>query len=402
MPNGVATSGRPGRLRGWRADSPARSIVGGHRGRAWPARVRGCMSARPASRGSAASGTGSSRQGRHRIAGQAEHARRRRAGRTSAACPAASRSSRIERHALGVSTAWTRSWSPTEAPPSVTMTSALGVARAARMPATVSSRGRGTMPRSTTSAPSPRDQRAQRHSRWRRRSGRGRACCPAAAVRRRSRSMATSGRRCTGSVGWFTAAASDSAAAIEEAALAQEHVALLEIEPGARGCGGRRRPASITSIASPSRVGILLDEDGVGAVRHRRAGEDAHGLARADGAAERRAGRASPITLSVAPTRRRRRRAPHSRPSPTRRRAAACAAPRRRAASTRPGASASATVSAASGATPASSASSASSTGSQGHGATPSPGSRPTCRRVFSTSRMPEITMPRSTALAMS
>ena len=30
--------------------------------------------------------------------------------------------------------------------------------------------------------------------------------------------------------------------------------------------------------------GVLLDEDGVGTGRHRRAGEDAHGLARPDGA----------------------------------------------------------------------------------------------------------------------
>ena len=54
---------------------------------------------------------------------------------------------------LAVSTAWTRSWSPTEAPPSVTMMSALACRARAPMRADISSLRSRTMPRSTASAP---------------------------------------------------------------------------------------------------------------------------------------------------------------------------------------------------------------------------------------------------------
>ena len=48
--------------------------------------------------------------------------------------------------------------------------------------------------------------------------------------------------------------------------------------------------AAESRIRSPSRLDVLLNDDGVGAVGHRRAGEDAHRLARTDSALESAAG----------------------------------------------------------------------------------------------------------------
>ena len=99
------------------------------------------------------------------------------------------------------------------------------------------------------------------------------------------------------SVAWLAEAASDSAAASSTRPRVEQHIAFAEIEPGAAdvAAGGDRLEHLDRSVADAAR--ILLDEDRVGAVRHRRAGEDAHGLAGADRAGEAaRRRRASPIT----------------------------------------------------------------------------------------------------------
>ena len=67
-------------------------------------------------------------------------------------------------------------------------------------------------------------------------------------------------------------------------------VAGSEVEAGRPDVAGLAATGSRTRIASPSRVGVLLDQDRVGAVRHRRAGEDAHRLAGAERAGEALAG----------------------------------------------------------------------------------------------------------------
>ena len=103
--------------------------------------------------------------------------------------------------------------------------------------------------------------------------------------------MATSGRRTTGSVVWLAEAASDSAAA------SSTRCRSSSVSPSSKSSPARRmwRPAATVSTHLDRRcvdaARILLDEDRVGAVRHRRAGEDAHRLAFADRAVERRAGR---------------------------------------------------------------------------------------------------------------
>ena len=107
--------------------------------------------------------------------------------------------------------------------------------------------------------------------------------------------------------------------------------------PARRGCGGPPRRSRCTTTRSPSRVGVLLDDDGIGAARQDAAGEDAHRLAGAHRAVEsgarRRLRRSAAASPAPSP---RRRRAPRSRPWRRRRRAAGCAAPRHRPASTRP------------------------------------------------------------------
>jgi hypothetical protein len=86
-----------------------------------------------------------------------------------------------------------------------------------------------------------------------------------------------------------------------------------------------RRSASV--IVSPSRLDILLDHHAVGALGHRRAGEDAHRLARADRPGWRPAGGLADHAERAPGGRRRR--APRSRPSPRRGRAAGRGARRR-------------------------------------------------------------------------
>ena len=157
------------------------------------------------------------------------------------------------------------------------------------------------------------------------------------------------------------------AAASEMARASSSRPARSSTSPSrkSRPAGRTKRPAatgSSTRIVSPVALGILLDEDGVGAVRHRRAGEDAHASPGPSEPAKRSPARDMPTTLSVRPGRRlggadgiavhggggegrlrppRRESAPSTRPAASdkrhglggergRRRRAAAAAPRRR------------------------------------------------------------------------
>ena len=135
----------------------------------------------------------------------------------------------------------------------------------------------------STSAPSLRAMRDQRQSRWNRRSRPGRASLPGATSSSPVPSTATFGRRCTGTVGWFMAAASIEVAVGEAAALAQQRPA-----PCAKSMPWRAHIAALGASASGSMTrvavarGDFLDHHGVGAGRHHAAGEDARGLAGAD------------------------------------------------------------------------------------------------------------------------
>ena len=68
------------------------------------------------------------------------------------------------------------------------------------------------------------------------------------------------------------------------------HLARAKIEPGGADVAARRR-AFAHGDGVALRLGVLLNHDGVGAVRHRGAGEDAHRLTGADRAFVARAGR---------------------------------------------------------------------------------------------------------------
>ena len=203
------------------------------------------------------------------------------------------------------------------------------------------------MPRSVTSAPSRASSAAQQLA-----VGVVERRPPAAArPARRSRRRSRTSRR---------ARAAAPAASCRPSAAAMREV--LRLQPAARRqrdrararhprrrAGGWRRASgpAARSRPSPSSAHVLLHEHGVGAVRHRRAGEDADRLARADRAAPPR-GRRSGDRRSRASSRLRAeiaRGAPRSRRPPNCRTAAGRSARRRRAASTRPRASCSATVS---------------------------------------------------------
>ena len=114
---------------------------------------------------------------------------------------------------------------------------------------------------------------------------------------------------------------------VEHAMPVEQRLAFREIEPGLADVAACRDRLDHLDRAGVDAARILLDEDRVGAVGHRRAGEDAHGLAFADRAVERRAGRRFADHRKPSRRRRGRLRARHSRPSPKQGRAAACAAP---------------------------------------------------------------------------
>ncbi len=134
---------------------------------------------------------------------------------------------------------------------------------------------------------------------------------------------ATTGRRATVTSGTFIAA-SRATSRGRQPARRLEPVALREVAAGGADVvagGGCLCHGDAVALAAR----VLLDQDGVGALRHRRAGEDADG-----GARRQRAGMAPPRgrladdrqDRADAPPRPP---APHSRPSPRRRRAAGCA-----------------------------------------------------------------------------
>ena len=309
---------------------------------------------------------------------------------------------------LAVSTACTRSWSPTEAPPSVTRMSAPAAARAARCAPRSPPGGRGTMPRSSASRAGSPAQRGDAIGVGRDDLvGAGRRC-RAAPARRRWRGWRPAAAATTGSVGVIgrrPPATAPRGSSTRPASSSTSPVAKSSPARRMWRPGGDRLDRLRCRRRRASR--ILLDDDGVGAVGHRRAGEDAHGLAGADRAVEARGRRRLADHRQPSPARLRRRpRAPHSRPWPRRRRAAACAARMTGSASTRPAASASGDALGRRAARRRrAGAASASSTGKQRH-QSPSAVRRAvvarTCRRSSRRSRMPAIAMPRSTALAMS
>ena len=135
------------------------------------------------------------------------------------------------------------------------------------------------------------------------------------------RRIATLGLRRTGSSAWFMAAASISSRGPSRVPAVSSTSPCLKSCPRGRIC--RPGAASFDRDHARGLVGILLDDDGVGASRHRRAGEDAHRLAasRRDPRSLRRQASARSASASRA-ARPRPRRAPHSHPWPRHRRAA--------------------------------------------------------------------------------
>ena len=102
--------------------------------------------------------------------------------------------------------------------------------------------------------------------------------------------MPTRGRRWTNSHGRFIAASEADVARRQPPAGLQQHVALGEIEALAPHIAAAPRGFEHPHPVAVA-LGVLLDDDRVGAGRHRRAGEDARRLARADMAAEPGPGR---------------------------------------------------------------------------------------------------------------
>ncbi len=267
-----------------------------------------------------------------RIAGQADARASRRAGRTSAACPG--RMAIFQKSSVmpsAVSTSCTRSWSPTEAPPSVTMMSAPAVERFADAAPTSRPCGRRTMPRSSTSAPAARGDRrdaigvggddlvgAGRAARRQQFVAGGDDARPAARLttgkRRhgwRRRPATAPPRRARGRRSSSISPSLKSSPALADVAAGGDRLEHLD--------RSRRRCARAFSW-----MRIVSAPSGTGApVKMRTASPGA------DRAGEAPPGRPlSPMTVEPSPARRRcPRRAPHSRPSPKRGRAAACAAP---------------------------------------------------------------------------
>ena len=131
-----------------------------------------------------------------------------------------------------------------------------------------------------------------------------------------------------GNVPWPMAAASDSSRGPRRRPAAEQRLALAEIEAAAADVALIEAAVAHGDLVAVA-LGVLLDDDGVGAGRQRRAGEDAHGLARGR-RCRRRDGRRRPGRSRRAwpAGSRRRRRARHSRPWRRHRTAAASAARR--------------------------------------------------------------------------
>ena len=93
-------------------------------------------------------------------------------------------------------------------------------------------------------------------------------------------STATRGLRVTRSHGTFIAAASPMSRAVSTRPGLEQRLALLEVEPRGADIAPGRRGAVDDAHDVVFGLGVLLDHDRVGTLRHRRAGEDAHGFAR--------------------------------------------------------------------------------------------------------------------------
>ena len=211
----------------------------------------------------------------------------------------------------------TRSWSPTEAPPVVTSMSMPCTASATAATASRVSAATG----STIGSPPAARTRAASAWELELTMPPGGIGSPGMAISSPVARMATRGRRCTVSQGWLAAAARPMSRAV------RRRPAGTTASPAAKSWPARRmwRPAvtaSFTRTSVPVAVGVLLQQDGVGALRHDAAGEQAHRLAGADSALERVAGRGAADHVQHARRGCRRRRAGRSRPSPRRRPAA--------------------------------------------------------------------------------
>ena len=154
----------------------------------------------------------------------------RRAARSSSACPGRIA---IFQNAIEIpsslSACWTRSWSPTDAPPVVIRMSA-PLSRARRMPAVVASSVSAAMPRSMIGALAA-GERHQGVSRWNRRSGRARR-------RARHHQLVAGGedRDLRASADWqlrvIHAGGEREVALGEPGPFAQQHVAFREVDAG--------------------------------------------------------------------------------------------------------------------------------------------------------------------------
>ena len=159
----------------------------------------------------------------------------------------------------------------------VTSTSAFQ-ASAARIAASIASGWSGATPRSSASPPaasiSPSTAKALEATIWS-----GPRCCPGKTSSSPVDSTATRGFRATGSAGWSAAAASATSAG-ESLRPAHKIVSpSRKSTPTARtfllAATGTR---AVTKLAVAG--GVFLDQHAVGAFGQRRAGKDAHGLAR--------------------------------------------------------------------------------------------------------------------------
>ena len=205
--------------------------------------------------------------------------------------------------------------SPTDAPPRVTSRSAS--LRVPPSPATASIVS-GRMPRSRgLRRPIVRSAPARPYSRTRRR------CRPACAVRPARQFIAGGGKGDARPPPHRQPAPDRPPPAAPDRARSEPGPLCASTSPAAKSRPAARmkrpRVAALRRMrhVSPSRIGIFLDDDGVGAVRHHAAGENAHRFARADACRQRdgrparcRSRRRGPLVAA---------RARHSRPSPRRR-----------------------------------------------------------------------------------
>ena len=107
-----------------------------------------------------------------------------------------------------------------------------------------------------------------------------RVASPASPARRRSRAPRALGARCTGTAGWFMAAASARSRSVRRRPLREQDGAAAKSSPAMRTCLPLPALAGDDHDRSALARGVLLDHDRVGARRHDAAGEDARGFAR--------------------------------------------------------------------------------------------------------------------------